>query len=163
MNEPHLRRRTLWHGYVNFFIGLLLGIPVASGWHSRAWLTIHVPQMTAGLAIVILGLVWNDLILEQAQLRRLFRLTLVSAYVGLVAGVFNGIVDFPGPVSQPGVMPIPWTLAVSGPLGAVSIASLFWSVVIVMKGLAGAPVEPTSRPVTTEAPSRAASDAASHG
>ena len=144
MNDAHLRRRTLWHGYLNFFVGLLLGLPVASGWHSRAWLTIHVPQMTAGLAIVILGLVWHDLRLDLASQRRLFHLTLVSVYVGLVAGVFNGVVDFPGPVSNPGVMPVPWTLAVSGPLGAVSIGALFWSVVLALKGLGGPPLEPPS-------------------
>jgi hypothetical protein len=145
VSDPKLRRRILWHGYLNFFIGLLLGIPVASGWHSRAWLTIHVPQMTAGLAIVILGLVWNDLRLDRAAQSRLFRLTLISVYVGLVSGVFNGVVDFPGPVSQPGVMPIPWTLAVSGPLGAVSIGALFWSVVLALKGLGGALPDEASR------------------
>jgi hypothetical protein len=139
MNDAGLRRRLLWHGYLNFLIGLLLGIPVASGWHSRAWLTIHVPQMTAGLALVILGLVWHDLRLAFAAQRRLFRLSLVSTYVGLVAGVFNGIVDFPGPVSQPGVNPVAWTVAVTGPLTAVSVVALFWSVGLTLRGLAGPP------------------------
>lgn len=129
----------LWHGYLNFFVGLLLGIPVATGWHSRAWLTIHVPQMTAGLALVILGLVWHDLHVDRATERKLFRLTLVSIYVGLVAGVFNGIVDFPGPVSQPGVAPAPWKLAVGGPLTAISVGALFWSVALTLKGLSGKP------------------------
>lgn len=139
MTREDLRRRLLWHGYLNFFVGLLLGIPIAVGWHARAWLTIHVPQITSALAVVVLGLLWRDLRLTEAKLVRLFRLTLGSIYLGLAVGLFNGIVEFPGPISAPGVAPPGWQVMVSAPVGLVAIGMLFWSVVMTLRGLGGSP------------------------
>lgn len=121
---------------------MLLGIPIALGWHPQAWATIHVPQMTSGIMIVVMGLLWRDLRLTDAQQRRAVQTTLFAIYVGLGVGIFNGIVDMPGPVSQPDApAPPDWMLVASGIPGAFTLVAVFWSVGLVLKGLAGPPVE----------------------
>ncbi len=141
MSREIHRWRLLRHGYVNLMAGLLMGIPIGAGWHARAWLGVHVIQITSSLAVVVLGLVWRDLQLPDPKLLRLYRLTLGAIYLGLAVGVFNGSVNFPGPVSQPGVVPPAWHAVVAVPTGLAVIVMLFWSVALTIRGLGESKVE----------------------
>lgn len=140
MSDDLLRRRLLWHGWVNLLIGMLLGIPIAMNWHPQAWATIHIPQITSGIMIVVTGLLWRDLRLTSGQKRWAFWLTLAAIYIGLVVGIFNGIVDMPGPISQPNAAAPPvWQFVASGVPGFVALVAVFWSVGLVLRGLSGPP------------------------
>jgi len=133
------RRRTLMrHGFVFLLLGLFLGLAIVALPHPSRWMVVHLTAFLTGLILVVIGLAWNELRLTRRQLTLAYVTGLLSAYAGLVGGVFGAIVDLPGPATNPGVAPPMPQAAVALAILAILIPSLFVSFGLVLYGMRGA-------------------------
>jgi hypothetical protein len=138
MTDDPRRRALMRHGFLFLFLGLLLGLAIVALPHPSRWMVVHLTAFLTGLILVVIGLAWNQLRLTSRQLRLAYVTGLLSAYAGLVGGVFGAIVDLPGPATNPGVAPPMPQAAVALAILAILIPSLFVSFGLVLFGMRGA-------------------------
>lgn len=131
------RRALMRHGLRFLVVGLVFGLAIATLPYPSRWLAAHLTAFLTGLILVVAGLVWNELHLTDRQRTVAYACALISAYTGLAAGVFNAIVDLPGPASNPGVNPPMPEAAVFYVLLALIVPTLFVSFALMAYGLRG--------------------------
>jgi hypothetical protein len=113
MSTDSVRRSILRQGFIVLLIGFATGFGVvAGGTTARAWLGTHLTIMLTAVFMILVGLVWNDLVLTDRQ-RRVLRFAIVlDGYWGIIAGVFATLLSIPGPVSGGGRQPSGWPATV---------------------------------------------------
>ncbi len=131
------RRALMRHGLRFLVVGLVFGLAIATLPHPSRWLAAHLTAFLTGLILVVAGLVWNELHLTDRQRTVAYTCALTSAYAGVAAGIFNAIVDLPGPASNPGVNPPMPEAAVFYVLLALIVPTLFVSFALMAYGLRG--------------------------
>ena len=108
-----MRRAILRHGFVVLLLGLLSGFGVAAGGPlARGWLGTHLTLMLTAVFIVLVGLVFEDLVLSPRQRSVLAVAVVADGYWGALAGVFATVLRIPGPVSGGGATPSGWPATV---------------------------------------------------
>ena len=77
--------RLLFLGILLFLFGLLLGLFIPIMINPRMGLSAHLEGIMNGMFLVILGLIWNKLVLNDKWLTSAFWITLYSAFANFVA------------------------------------------------------------------------------
>jgi hypothetical protein len=138
------RRSILRHGFIVLLIGFATGFGVAAGGPAaRGWLGTHLTVMITAVFIILVGLVWNDLVLSERQRAVLRFAVVLDGYWGVAAGVFATLTRIPGPVSGGGAAPSGWPATVFFSLLLPVLTILpFVFVSLVLYGLRGKHVPP---------------------
>ena len=83
----------LFLGILLFFLGLLVGLIVPALANPRMGLSSHIEGVMNGMFLVLLGLIWNKLILSQKWLTVTFWMAVYGTFINwlamLVAAIFN--------------------------------------------------------------------------
>jgi hypothetical protein len=87
---------------VSALFGVFTGIPLA---HPGRWQVAHISAIMLGTLVTVQGLLWRELRLSPAQLTWMVRFTMMYAWFGILLGVASGLMDIPGPASNPGSRP----------------------------------------------------------
>jgi hypothetical protein len=104
-----MRRSILRQGFIVFLLALLAGFGVvAGGPHARGWLATHLTLMLTAVVIVLVGLIWDELVLGPRQRAVLKFAVVLDGYWGAVSGAFATLFEIPGPVSGHGATPSGW-------------------------------------------------------
>jgi len=77
--------RLLFLGILLFLLGLLLGLFIPIMINPRMGLSAHLEGIMNGMFLVILGLIWNKLVLNHKWLTSAFWITIYSAFANFVA------------------------------------------------------------------------------
>ncbi len=77
--------RLLFFGILLFLSGLLLGLFIPIMKNPRMGLSAHLEGIMNGIFVVILGLIWNKLVLNDKWLTSAFWLTLYGSFANFVA------------------------------------------------------------------------------
>jgi len=77
--------RLLFLGILLFLFGLLIGLFIPMMTNPRMGLSAHLEGIMNGMFLVILGLIWNKLVLNDKWLTIAFWLTLYGAFANFVA------------------------------------------------------------------------------
>jgi hypothetical protein len=91
---------------VVLLIALLLGFGIiAGGPHARGFMATHLSLMLSALFIIVVGLVWDQLVLSSRQ-RKVLRFAVVfDGYWSAAGGVFATLFSIPGPATGGGAQP----------------------------------------------------------
>ena len=84
-NKKWQSDRLLFLGFLLFLFGLLIGLFIPMMTNSRMGLSAHLEGIMNGLFLVILGLIWNKLVLNDKWLTSVFWLTLYGSFANFVA------------------------------------------------------------------------------
>ena len=84
-NKKWQSDRLLFLGFLLFLFGLLIGVFIPMMTNSRMGLSAHLEGIMNGLFLVILGLIWNKLVLNDKWLTSVFWLTLYGSFANFVA------------------------------------------------------------------------------
>jgi hypothetical protein len=141
MSSDPVRRSVLRQGFIVLLIGFFAGFGIVSGGpHARGWLGTHLTVMITAVFMILIGLVWDDLVLSKGQRRVLHFALVLDGYWGFVAGAFATVFAIPGPVSGHGVQPSGWPATVFfGVFLPVLTILPFVFVGLTLYGLRGAP------------------------
>jgi hydroxylaminobenzene mutase len=140
MHPSDFSRRLLWHGFAVFVLGLVSGlVMLAPGEplkNPRLALSSHLVGVTAGMFLLLVGLVWPRMRLTPATATAGFWLVLLGAY-GNWAGTFLGAVLGTGAltaIAATGYQAEPWqenlvgALLTTSGIGALGACGVFlWS------------------------------------
>src|SRR6185369_286282 len=130
-----LRRRALMRqGFLFLFLALVLGLAIIALPHPARWLAAHLTAFLTGLILIVIALAWNELRLTHGQRTLAYATGLLAAYAGLVGNVFGAITDFPGPASNPGIVPPMPQAGVFLAILAIVVPSVFLSFGLVLYG-----------------------------
>ena len=77
--------RLLFFGILLFLFGLVIGLFIPMMTNPRMGLSAHLEGIMNGMFIVILGLIWNKLVLTDKWITAAFWLTLFGSFANLVA------------------------------------------------------------------------------
>lgn len=77
--------RLLFLGILLFLFGLIIGLFIPLMTNQRMGLSAHLEGIMNGMFLVILGLIWNKLVLNDKWLTTAFWLTLYGSFTNLVA------------------------------------------------------------------------------
>jgi len=77
--------RLLFFGVLLFLFGLLIGLFIPMMTNPRMGLSAHLEGIMNGMLLVILGLIWNKLVLNDKWLTTAFWLTLYGSFANFVA------------------------------------------------------------------------------
>jgi len=127
----------MWHGFLLLLFALLLGFPTAVAPRGRIWMAVHVTALIGALLVLAVAAAWDALRLSETQRRFAFRALLAGAYCNLIVNVLGGLLDFPGPATQPGVRAPAWQYAVFAAFALVLVPALLGAVGTVLYGLRG--------------------------
>lgn len=83
--------RLILFGFILFLCGLITGLLVPAMTNPRMALAAHLEGIMNGLFLVVLGLVWNRLLLSQALLKTTSALALYGTFANLVAVLIAAI------------------------------------------------------------------------
>jgi len=137
MTDDPRRRAIMRHGFFFLFLALVLGLAIVVLPHPSRWLVAHQTALFTGPILVVVGLAWHELHLTSRQLTVAYMTGLIAAYSGIASNVFTAITDFPGPASNPGVIPPMPQAAVAYAILAIVIPSTFASFGLVLYGMRG--------------------------
>lgn len=87
-NTSHKKRqsdRLLFLGVLLFLFGLIIGLFIPMMTNSRMGLSAHLEGIMNGMFLVILGLIWNKLVLNDKWLTSAFWLTLYGTFANFMA------------------------------------------------------------------------------
>lgn len=84
-NKKWQSDRLLFLGFLLFLFGLLIGLFIPMMTNSRMGLSAHLEGIMNGMFLVILGLIWNKLVLNDKWLTCVFWLTLYGSFANFVA------------------------------------------------------------------------------
>jgi len=135
---PDQRRFLLRTGMVLLLVsalfGVFTGIPLPN---PGRWQVAHISAIMLGTLVTVQGLLWRELRLSPKQLTWMVRFTMMYAWFGILLGVASGVLDIPGPASNPGSRPegIQAAIQVVGLLLSVPTAIAAW--VLLWIGLRG--------------------------
>ncbi len=88
-------RLVLW-GLVLFLAGLIVGLLVPHAANPRMALAAHLEGVMNGLFLVVLGLIWNRLVLSGALLKTAFILAVYGTFANLVAVLLAAVTGYGG-------------------------------------------------------------------
>ena len=74
-------RRLIWHGVVQFTLGLVIGAAVPVFANPRMALSAHVGTLMVGTFVAVVGMVWHHVTLPPAHEAAAFWLLLFGSYV----------------------------------------------------------------------------------
>ncbi|MEA2695949.1 MAG: hypothetical protein QOI66_220 [Myxococcales bacterium] len=113
MPNDSVQRSILRQGFTVLLLAFLTGFGiVAGGPRARGWMATHLTLMITAVFIVLVGLVWNRLVLSPRK-RAVLRFAVVfDGYWGLLSGAFATIFAIPGPATGGGAQPAGWQAAV---------------------------------------------------
>jgi hypothetical protein len=113
MENDSAQRSIIRQGFVVLLIALLTGFGiVAGGPRARGWMATHLTLMLTAVFIILVGLVWNRLVLTRRQRAVLRFAVIFDGYWGLLSGVFATIFSIPGPATGGGAEPTGWPATV---------------------------------------------------
>ena len=75
----------LFLGFLLFLLGLLIGLFIPMMTNPRMGLTAHLEGVMNGMFLVILGIIWNRLMINDRWLSYTFWMTLYGSFANLVA------------------------------------------------------------------------------
>jgi hypothetical protein len=113
MSNDLASRSLLRQGFTLLILAFLFGFGiVAGGPHAKAWMGAHLTIMFSAVFAILVGLVWDKLVLSPRQ-RSVLRFAVVfDGYWGAAGGAFAAIFGVPGPATGGGVEPSGWTALV---------------------------------------------------
>lgn len=88
--QQQANRFLLW-GFVLFFLGLVVGMFIPLLRNPRMGLSTHLEGVMNGLFLVVLGLVWNKLVLPSRVLRTGFWLAIYGTFANYLAVLIAAI------------------------------------------------------------------------
>ena len=91
METAQYRHRLLWHGVFLFLVGLLTGFAVPLLTNPRMGLSAHLEGVVNGLFLLVLGLIWERLILSARPRLFLFWLAIYGAYANWFTTILAAI------------------------------------------------------------------------
>ncbi|WHF51821.1 hypothetical protein QGN23_00745 [Chryseobacterium gotjawalense] len=83
--------RLLFLGVLLFLFGLLIGLFIPRMTNPRMGLSAHLEGLMNGMFLVILGLIWNRLVIKDSWLSYTFWLTLYGSFANFVVVTFAAI------------------------------------------------------------------------
>ena len=137
MTTDTQRRSLIRNGFLLLVLALCLGLSIVLLPHPGRWVAAHLTALLTGTILIATGLAWRELRLTPGQRTLGYRCGLISAYAGLVAGVFGAIVDLPGPASNPGVAPPMPQAVVAFTLLAIVVPTVFIAFGLAFYGMRG--------------------------
>ena len=128
--------KLLFFGVLLFFLGLVVGIFVPMMANPRMGLSSHLEGVLNGIFLIVLGLIWNKLVISSRWLSVTYWLSLYGTFANwfsvLIAAIFNSVKMMPLANGKEG-SPIPEGI-VSFLLVSLSLAMLAICIII-MTGL----------------------------
>jgi hydroxylaminobenzene mutase len=86
--------RLIYYGVLLFFLGLIVGLVVPIFANPRMGVSSHIEGVLNGMFLIILGLIWNKIMLSDKWLKITFWLAIYGTFMNwfgiLVAAIFNG-------------------------------------------------------------------------
>lgn len=86
--------RLIYLGVLLFLLGLIVGLIVPIFANPRMGVSSHIEGVLNGMFLIILGLIWNKLILSEKWLKTTFWLAIYGTFMNwfgiLIAAIFNG-------------------------------------------------------------------------
>lgn len=86
--------RLIYFGFLLFFLGLIVGLVVPLFANPRMGVSSHLEGVLNGMFLIILGLIWNKIILSDKWLKITFWLAIYGTFMNwfgiLIAAIFNG-------------------------------------------------------------------------
>ena len=128
MSSKDSDRRLIWHGMVLFFLGLLTGLLIPALTSPRLALAAHMEGLLNGIFLIVVGgVIWKELRLDERLASAILWLLLVAAYASwgfcLLAAVFGASRTLA--IAGAGYTAAPWQeLLVSAGLGAGAVCIL---------------------------------------
>ena len=115
--------RLLWHGFLLFLLGLLVGFAVQATTNPRMALSAHLEGVMNGMFLAILGLAWDRLDLAPRPRTVLFGLALYGTYANLASTTLSAVFGTSRmtPLAGAGFTAAPWQEAVVA-VGLVSLS-----------------------------------------
>lgn len=90
-NQTVVSRKLIRYGILLFLLGLLTGFAVPAFENSRMGLSSHLEGVMNGMFLVLLGLIWEKLILSEKLLNITFILALFGTFVNWLTTLFAAI------------------------------------------------------------------------
>jgi hypothetical protein len=113
MTASDERRAVLRQGFIVLLIAFLTGFGiVAGGPMARGFMGTHLTLMITAVFIILIGLVWNDLVLSDRQRKVLRFAVVLDGYWGALSGLFATLTRIPGPATGNGAQPSGWAATV---------------------------------------------------
>lgn len=78
-------------GMILFFLGLIIGLFIPLMTNARMGLSAHLEGVMNGMFLVMLGLVWNKMILHQKWLKTAFYLAIYGSFANILAVTFAAV------------------------------------------------------------------------
>ncbi|MBZ0180139.1 MAG: hydrogenase [Melioribacteraceae bacterium] len=91
-NQTVVSRKLIRYGILLFLLGLLTGFAMPAFENSRMGLSSHLEGVMNGMFLVLLGLIWEKLILSEKLLKITFILALFGTFVNWLTTLFAAIV-----------------------------------------------------------------------
>ena len=86
--------RLIYFGVLLFLLGLIVGLIVPILANPRMGVSSHIEGVLNGMVLIILGLIWNKIILSKKWMKITFWLAIYGTFMNwfgiLVAAIFNG-------------------------------------------------------------------------
>ncbi|MEZ5082244.1 MAG: hypothetical protein R2750_02140 [Bacteroidales bacterium] len=86
--------RLIYSGVLLFFLGLIVGLVVPILANPRMGVSSHIEGVLNGIFLIILGLIWNKIMLSEIWLKITFWLAIYGTFMNwfgiLIAAIFNG-------------------------------------------------------------------------
>lgn len=86
--------KLIFSGLLLFLTGLVIGLFVQNMANPRMGLSAHLEGIMNGMFLVILGLIWNRLILSKTLLKVTFWLVVYGTFTNLIAVVIAAVTGF---------------------------------------------------------------------
>jgi hydroxylaminobenzene mutase len=91
MTTPEAKRRLIWHGLFVFGLSLLVGAVVPVLTNPRMGVSAHVGAAMSGMLLVLIGLIWDQIVLPAWGEAAAFWLFLYATYTGWLAQFLAGL------------------------------------------------------------------------
>ena len=124
--------RLLFFGILLFLFGLVIGLFIPVMTNPRMGLSAHLEGIMNGMFLVILGLIWNKLVLNQKWITSAYWLTLYGSFANIVA-VFIAAITGAGkmmPIANGKEGTVPVEGFISFLLISLSLAMIFVCLII---------------------------------
>jgi len=133
MPEHDRSRRLLFFGVLLFFLGLLTGLLLPVLPYPRLGLGAHMTAVMNGMFLLLLGLLWNRLVLSPRAASLAFGLILYATYANWAFSLLGSILGTGKltPLAAEGRIAAPWREAVVG-AGLVTLAIAMVTVCVLL-------------------------------
>lgn len=92
--QPEQGHKLIFLGLVLFLLGLVVGLLVPHMANPRMALSAHLEGVMNGLFLMVLGLIWERLVLSPTLLKATFWLTVYGTFANLIAVVIAAVTGY---------------------------------------------------------------------